>query len=156
MTTYATETTVSSERSRNEIEKVLQRFGASHFGYMTEPGKASIAFVANRRPVRIDLPIPSPNEERFWKTPTGRRRAESEAGRVWDQEVRSRWRALAMHVKSLLASVEVGVVTFEEAFLAHLVLPGGKTVSQQFVPQLAAAAEEGRLPRLMLTTGERG
>ena len=44
MTIYAKDTTVSSERSRGEIEHLLQKYGAEKFGYMWEGTSAVIVF----------------------------------------------------------------------------------------------------------------
>ena len=46
-----------------------------------------------------------------------------------------------------------GIVTFEEEFLAHLVLPGGQTVGERLGPELDAI-DSGDLPPLLPgTTG---
>jgi len=36
--TYAVGTSVSVEKSRAEIERILKRYGASHFAFMSSPG----------------------------------------------------------------------------------------------------------------------
>lgn len=44
MTRYAAQTSVSTEKTRNEIERTLKRYGADRFAYVSEPDKATIAF----------------------------------------------------------------------------------------------------------------
>ena len=46
---FAENTSVSVEKSRAEIEGTLARYGATHFAYMTGPGRAAIEFIAQGR-----------------------------------------------------------------------------------------------------------
>jgi len=74
-----------------------------------------------------------------------------------DAEVRRRWRALVLVVKGKLEAVESEIVTFEEEFLAHLVLPNGQTVGSEVRPMVAQAYETGIMPAfsaLALPAGE--
>lgn len=57
MSTYAARTEVPAERSRNEIEQTLARYGASAFGYLTQADRAVLVFEANGR--RISGPLAS-------------------------------------------------------------------------------------------------
>ena len=50
---YAAQTTVSIERSRNEIESTLARYGASKFAYMWDGNRAVIAFSFKNRNIRF-------------------------------------------------------------------------------------------------------
>ena len=54
-----------------------------------------------------------------------------------------------MVIKAKLEAVESGISIFEEEFLAHLVLPDGKTVGQFMLPQVEAAYETGKMPKLL-------
>ena len=71
---YAKNTTVSSELSRLEIERVLIRYGAENFAYATANGKALIGFCMSGRQIKFILPLP--RREEFGLTPTGRQRTE--------------------------------------------------------------------------------
>ena len=126
--TYAANTDVSSEKSRNEIERILHKYGADEFGYMTGSGVARIQFSKDGRIVRFTLPLPDRNSREFTKTPLGRDRSSTQAALAYEQAVRQRWRALALVVKAKLEAVEAGISVFEEEFLANILLPGGKTV----------------------------
>lgn len=141
---YAENTTVPVDRSKAEIEKVLTRYGASGFGYMTQGLKAAIMFEANGLKVRFILPLPDPNSEEFSTTPTGRRRKGSSASSAYEQEQRRRWRALALAIKAKLEAVETGITQFEEEFLAHIVLPNGQTVADSAIPAIQSAYESGQ------------
>jgi len=126
---YASRTTVGAERSRSEIEQTLKRYGADQFAYGWGEGKAMIGFRMNGKFIRFELPVPK--KEDFTNTPTGRRRRSSlTAEKAWDQALRQSWRSLALLVKAKLESVESGITVFEEEFMAQIVMPDGRTVSE--------------------------
>lgn len=155
MTKFAATTTVTSEKSRGEIERNLLRYGADQFMYGLKPEAAVIAFRAHGRHIRFILPFPSPTEQRFTHAPPrGRhgspsRRSPDSARAAWDQEVRSRWRALALVIKAKLEAVESGIAVFEDEFMAHVVLPNGQTMSEHARPLIARAYESGQMPPLL-------
>jgi hypothetical protein len=145
---YAEGTDVGPDRSRQELERILIRYGASAFGYGWEDGRAVVQFRASERFVKIELVMPDPAD--FASTPTGRaRRSASAQASAHEQAVRQRWRALVLVVKAKLESVEAGIDTFDSAFLAHLVLPDGTTVGDRALPGVAEAYESGSMPRLL-------
>lgn len=146
---YASKTGVASEKSRAEIEKTLGRYGASQFAYVTGTNGAMIAFQANGRMIRMQVPLPDP--AKFERSPAGRRWPKERALQAWEQAGRQRWRALALVVKAKLEAVESGVATFETEFLPYTVIPGSKhTMAEEFVPKLAEAYKTGKPPQLLL------
>lgn len=160
MSRYAAKTSVPSDRSRAEIERTLVRYGADSFGYGWEEGRAIIMFRANGRHVRFVLPVPDLDDMEFQTTDTGRARSQGSAEAAYEQAVRQRWRALALVIKAKLEAVETGIVTFEDEFLAHLVLPNNETIGDWIRPQVENAYETGDMPsllpggRLELTAGD--
>lgn len=151
---YAENTSVPTERSRAEIETVLARYGAEEFGYRTSAAAAQIAFHACGRIVRFTLPLPSKDDYR--KTPAGKReRSDADAYRAWEQACRQRWRALALCIKAKLEAVECGITTFEQEFLAHIVLPNQQDVYSWLRPQIAEAYDTKRMPPLLLESNVR-
>lgn len=148
MSRYASETTVSPEKSRAEIEHTLTRYGASSFMYGWDATRAVIMFEMNGRRLKFMLPLPDRNE--FLRTEVKRQVRSSEAQQAaFDKAVRQRWRALALVIKAKLEAVEAGIAEFEEEFLAHIVLPNGQTVGEFVVPQVRLAYENGRMPALL-------
>lgn len=147
MPKYASATDVTADRSRTEIERTLQRYGARQFMYGWAEEQAVLGFVVAGRQVRFVLPMPDPNE--FRKTPTGRSRTATAANEQHAQAVRQRWRALALVIKAKLEAVDSGIVTFDNEFLAHLVLPTGQTVGDTVVPSVEEAYRTGRTPALL-------
>lgn len=154
MTRYASDTAVSVEKSRMEVERTLTRYGADSFGYFTQAEKAVIAFQISGRQVRFILTLPDKGLKEFTHSSRGER-APDVALAAWEQACRQRWRALALVIKAKLEAVSAGITTVEDEFLAHTVLPDGSTVGQWARPQLALAYERGDMPSSLLLEGPR-
>jgi hypothetical protein len=131
---YAEQTKVPVEQTKTEIERTLVRYGADRFAYFTEAGKAVIVFEAKDRRLRFDLPLPSGEDDKAQKAR------------------RQKWRALLLCIKAKLESVASGIESFEEAFLAHVVLPDGNTVGNYVAPRIAEAYEGNKMIALMPPT----
>lgn len=159
MPKYAENTNVSPEQSRGEIERTLQRYGASHFGYGWGPHQAVVEFAMEDRRVRFILPMPDRVEFRTETTRVNqhhakdRDRTPEQIEKLWDQATRQRWRAMALVVKAKLEAVEAGITSFEDEFLAHIVLPDNTTVAEHVRPAIAQAYATGTMPELMAGTG---
>lgn len=149
MSRYAENTEVPVDRSKAEIEKILMRYGADQFVYGTMTGRAMIAFRVNAKFVRFTLPLPDPGADEFKRTPTGRTRKKEVVSKEYAQEIRRRWRALSLSIKAKLESVETGITTFEQEFMAHIVLPDGQTVGEYMIPQIELAYESKEMPKAL-------
>jgi len=146
VSSYASQTTVSADKSRSEIEATLRRFGADQFMYGWEKTHAVIQFRAQQRLIRFVLELPNRDDPRFTLTPTGKKRRTPDAMlKAYEQATRSTWRSLALVIKAKLVAVDDGIVTFEHEFLAHIVLPSGDTVGRWAIPQVATAYETGEM-----------
>lgn len=149
MSRYATGTEVSIDKSKADIEKLLKKYGAKAFGYSwhEEDGLYTVLFEIQNRRVRFLLPMPHISE--YTKTPTGKLRTEDSMQTAWEQAQRQRWRALVLVIKAKLEAVDSGILTFEEEFLSHIVLPNGKTVGEWTRPQLEQIYLTGQMPRFL-------
>jgi hypothetical protein len=148
---YAAQTEVSSERSRNEIEKTLKRYGATHFMYGWQTEGAVVAFQMHQKAIKFLLPLPDRNSREFTHTPTKKLpRGEKEAEAAYEQATRQRWRALSLCIKAKLEAVKSGITSFEQEFMAHFMMPDGKTLSEHILPQLEEASRSGKMPTLLL------
>lgn len=155
MTRYAATTDVSVERSRAEIEKLITRYGATATAFMTEPKRALIMFEAQERRVVFELPLPDVADEEFGLTPTGRDKRNPQARyTAWEQACRQRWRALALVIKAKLEAVASGITTFEDEFLAHIIMPDGMTVGSHVKPTIAAWYAGGTMRPLLPAPGK--
>jgi hypothetical protein len=147
MPLYAQNTAVPVERSKGEIERTLRRYGASEFIFGSKASMAVLGFKMRDRFVRFDIPLPLFAD--FLKSPHGRRRSNGAAVPVYDRAVRQKWRALALVIKAKLEAVESGVTVFEKEFLAHFILPDGRTVGDHVLPHVADAYKTGKVPPLL-------
>lgn len=155
MSLYASNTAVPIDRSKSEIERTLRKYGATEFIYGTKVAQAVIGFRMRDRVVRFNLPMPvldDMKKVKRWKNWTTR--SDGAAGTALDKETRRRWRALSLVIKAKLEAVASGIVLFEEEFLAHFVLPDGKTVGEHTLPRLAGAYESGDVPPLLPYTAK--
>lgn len=148
---YAENTSVPVGKSQMELISILNRYRVQDHLIGQEDGTAFFAFRAANRQVKIFLPLPDRNAQEFQFTPErGYRRDETAVQKAWEQACRQRWRALTLYVKALLEAQQCGIVTFDEAFLAHIVLPDNRTAGQFLIPQIAQSYETHTMPMLML------
>jgi hypothetical protein len=149
MARYASDTSVSASASKAEIERIVERYGADQFMSGWTADQAMIAFSMEGRQIRFVLTMPSRSDRAFTLTPTGKERAEASVYKEWEQACRQRWRALALVIKAKLEAVESGISVFEDEFMANIVLPGGRTVSEEVRPRIAQAYQSGTMQPLL-------
>jgi len=147
MARYANNTTVSVEKSQQEVTSILRKYGADRFGTMEDRGAAHLMFEYKRLMIQITVPIPDKAD--FRKSDTGRIRKQGQIDAAHEQAVRQRWRALVLSVKAKLEAVETGISTLEKEFMAFVVMPDGKQLSDHILPQLTTMAETGKMPKML-------
>lgn len=128
---FAETTKVPVIQSRGEIEKMLSRHKCQQFGTAVDylAYTARVQFTAHQRMVRFLVGLPDPKKTKNH-----------------EQEERRVWRSLLLVIKAKLEAVETEISTFEEEFLAHIVMPNGKTVAELILPQIAESYASGRMP----------
>jgi hypothetical protein len=131
MVRFASQTRVSADQTRVEIERTLSRYGATAFAYMSVQGRAIIAFEAAKRHIKITVPLPTGDDKKS------------------QQQARQRWRALLLVIKAKLESVESEIETLEEAFYANIVMPDGRTIYESTRDHVAVAYETGKVQKLL-------
>lgn len=148
---FAEKTEVPIVRSKAEIEGMLTRYGADQFVSGWADNQTKIQFRAKDRYVRFSMTLPRPDEKRFTQDPrcAWRTRSEQAAQKSYDQELRRLWRALALVIKAKLEAVQSGITTFEDEFMAHIVMPDGKTVSEHARPMIESAYLSGKAVALL-------
>jgi hypothetical protein len=137
MARYAQRTRVPVDRSRAEIERLLEQHGATSFVYGSRAGQALLSFEMRDRRLRFLVPLPADSGNTARETERARR------------EIRRRYRALLLVLKAKLEAVASKIVTFDEEFLAHIVLEGSSTVGDWIIPDIPQALKSGRLPPLL-------
>lgn len=147
---YASDTCVAVESSLMEIRRTAQRYGAGGFQFTELGALAGVTFECSGRTVRIMMTLPSPDAKEFRFTETGKERtSENTIRAAWEQECRRSWRALALVIKAKLEAVASGITTFDNEFLAHIVLPDGNTVAYHTIPSMHKALEAGTAPPML-------
>jgi hypothetical protein len=137
---YAERTSVSPEKSRAEIEKLLRAHGVQEFasGWSSD-GRALVQFKIQNVHVRLSVDVP--------RRESYKARTELQREAQFEQEVRRRWRVCALLVKAKLEAIASGVTTIEREFLADVVLPDNTTVSEWAMPQFAEISR--KMPALL-------
>jgi len=150
---FAANTSVPVDRSRAEIEKLIHRYGATATAIMNASDRAVIAFEMEERRVVFELPLPRRDEQRFthyrYRGCLLKPRSSIETNRVYEQACRQAWRALSLVIKAKLEAVEAGVSSFEDEFLANIMMPDGKTVAAHVRPRVAAIYESNTMQPLL-------
>lgn len=134
-------TTIKPEKTQMDISSELSRYGITNIQQTQTDTFFSIAFQAviegADKPMTIRIDVPYVETEDY----------EDRYG--WRNK-RIKYRALFYYVKSLLIAWDDGLKTFAEIFMPHIVLPGGKTVSQDLLPKYALAIESGQIDEVKL------
>lgn len=144
---YAAKTEVPADKSRAEIERTLQRYGADQFMYGWDGQIALVGFRLAGRMIRLRVALPQPSE--FTLDGRGARRSPTSRQAAYEQAVRQRWRALALIIKAKLEAVAAGITTVEAEFLAATLLPDGRTAGEWLEPQIAHAYQTGAMPHAL-------
>lgn len=140
---YAETTSVPFEKSIMEIMTLIRRAGAEQVGQMEDPRWFAVQFTLGNRMIRFLVPFPSIEEMPKYD---GRRATLSQEKRKakLEQAKRQRGRALMLVIKAKLESVESGIETIEQAFLANVVMSDGLTVYERISEGLALEYKTGR------------
>lgn len=133
---FAEGTSVPATRTQGEIAALVERYGASQFSSGWMANQSAVSFAVNGRLVRFVVPMPTLEDARAqMKMPRGcwgRQYIADAAVAKWrDAEVRRLWRCLLLAIKSKLETVESGIATFDEEFLAHIVTDNQMTIIER-------------------------
>lgn len=141
------ENATSGNRALDDIQKILTKFGASRFGTMTdtEAGILLVQFTYRSRDVSISASVNG--YAAAWLrehpyNPSRSRRSKIDHERLaMTQAQISVCSILRDWIKGQVTAVEVGLLSFDGAFLGQIMLPTGRTVLQtaldrQILPQL--------------------
>ena len=147
---YAATTSVSVDRSQQQIRSMLRDHEASHIAFMEQrdPARAVIAFSIDDLPVNIEVPMPDSSDPEFRYTNHNppRERTAAQVREAIEQVERSQWRAAALLLQAKFAAVDAGIRTIQQELFPDLMMADGKTVFQYSMPLLA---ESGMAKLLM-------
>ena len=155
---FAESTSVPVERSRAEIERLLSKHKCTKFmaGVDHEAHRATVQFQAHNRIVKFEISLPNALDPKYKRIKNSYlQRTQGGIDKVVEQENRTKWRALLLVIKAKLEAVESNIATFEDEFLAHVLLPNQQTVAEYIGPTVAQIYETGQMPpERMLTSGD--
>jgi hypothetical protein len=140
---FAQGTDVSVAKSRTQIDTMLAKNGATSIGSLWGANAALLVFEMKGRKIKLTLPLPQPSEPAFEKDGRGITRTDVQRKTACDAEHRRLWRAFRLVLQAKMESIESGMETFEQAFLAHIMAPDGQTVGEAMIPQLVRAYRDG-------------
>lgn len=149
---YASQTIVSEEKSRMDLERLLVRYGATGFVYGWQDSVAVLGFKYDNTAIRMGIPIPS--LDKFAHDGRGHSRSEGSKKSAWEQAKRQIWRALLLIVQAKFEAILAGLTTFDQEFLSFIQLPDGNTVGSYILPQIESARDGGKFRLALPGLGE--
>ena len=113
MTRYAATTTVSVEKSKAEIERLLTKYGCNQFTTGTDriQLRAQVQFALEERIVRFVIALPDPASDDYQTYENGRAIPDGARVKFILQDERQRWRALFLSIKARLVSWDEHIET---------------------------------------------
>jgi hypothetical protein len=139
---YASNSSVPVARSQDEIRRTLEKYGATGFMFGEANAQALCAFEMKQRRIKFVMELPV-----YGKAKDKKNYIMSQ--KECDQRVRTSWRCLLLAIKAKLECAESGISTFEQEFMAHIVMPNGQTIGQAILPQLEHSYKTGEMPPLL-------
>jgi len=122
---------------------MLTGYGATGFRCGWEDGRAAIAFTAGGRRFRFVLALPGSADLPASAGDPLQPRRKGTGAKSPEEASRWCWHRLALLIRAKLEAVDSGIVTFDQEFLAYMVLPGGGTVFQDAAPAISTAYATG-------------
>lgn len=127
------ENATSGDKALADIQKILSRFGCQQFGSMVDNEAKEIRVFFKYRDKQISMPASISGYAAAWlrehpytyRTRCSAKEHEQKAVAVASVAVYS---MLRDWIKGQVTAVEVGLLTFEGAFLGQILLPSGMTV----------------------------
>jgi hypothetical protein len=132
--------------SREHVERALLDFGATDIRSSQRGHVSAIAFRACGRQFRMVISLPQPAGIPAVRGEVADVHGREVTTKVVELDARRFWHAFAVSTDAKLAAVAAGVATIESEFLAHVVLPGNRTVMDELEPVIASAYQSGQRP----------
>ena len=140
------ENATSGEKSLKDLQKILQTFGVQAFGQMMDYEKGELCVQFKYRNQMIEVRASMKGYAETWRRHHPYSHRMRKTKQEWtDQSDKvasfAIYSILRDWLKGQITAVEVGLMSFEVAFVAHLLLPNGQRlidviVEKRLVPQL--------------------
>ena len=146
---------ISGSNALDEIRKVLTRFGCDRFGTMTDNAKGELIVQFSYRGRDVTVRASFRGYAAAWlreypyNASRHRRTKQQHEARGFDQAQISVCSILRDWIKGQITAIEVGILTFEGAFLGQILLGNGRTVLEhvenaEMLPRLEHTPEVGK------------
>jgi hypothetical protein len=141
------ESATAGDRALLEVQKTLKAFGCQAFGTMTdeERGVMIVAFKWRNRQVHLEASwkgyAQALVKSRGWDKGHGPTRQKNEQ-KALEQARKSVCSVLRDWIKGQTTAVECGVMSFEAAFMPHMLLPSGQRLVDHIESQKLLGAPE--------------
>lgn len=165
-------TTVPVLRTRQQLRDLVKGWGGDRFGDVEseETYQATVQFVIPYAPepgqegelrIRMHLPLPRPDEERFVYSTDGhgyrRKRLKAAATAAFEQEVRRRWRCFYNAIRQKLVNIDTGISDEVSEFEPDIVVPStGRTWREHTEQAIRLALRSGVHPSWLKALPEQG
>lgn len=140
------ENATSGKNAVDEMQRILRGFGAASFGVMEdfEKGEVIVQFLWRDRPVSIRASVKGyaaawlrehPHSSRTKSSKPDHEKKALKQGQIAVYSILRDW------LKGQVTAVEVGMLTFEGAFLGQILLPSGQTILERVTEQKLLGAK---------------
>lgn len=101
----------------SELEKLLLEHNVTVFGYERAGELAVVRFILNEHKLRLVVPMPDWNDEKYTLTPVQKTvRSITSRRQLYWADVSKTWKAMKNLIAAKLEGVEMGITTFEDEF----------------------------------------
>lgn len=126
--------------------QALSNYGATDVVFSQRGNLSAVAFRGGGRQFRIVMPLLQSEGEFALRGDVADGRLHEAHARRLERANRKSWHALAVAIEAKLEAAAAGIATLESEFLAHVVLPGNRTVLDQLEPIIDSAYRSGLPP----------
>jgi hypothetical protein len=101
----------------HELERLLLEHKVTVFGYERVNELAIVRFVMNERKLRLVVPMPDWEDDKYVLTPVNRTvRSITQRRTLYWADVKTTWTAMTKLIGAKLGGIEAGITTFEAEF----------------------------------------
>lgn len=127
------ENATSGTRAFDDIQKILTRFGAARFGTMTDNETQEVLVQFTYRGRNVSVRASAKGYAAAWlhEHPYSYRSRKSKTEHERDALVQAQLSVCSIlrdWIKGQITAIEVGMLTFDGAFLGQILLPSGNTI----------------------------
>lgn len=121
----------SGDKALAEIQRILQQFGCNKFGVMTDWTEGVLIVQFEWRGARVSFPANFKGYASAWLKENPWSKFKKSSQDEWERKALeigsvAVYSILRDWIKAQVVAVETGLVSMEEVFMAHILLPNGQ------------------------------